>query len=104
MNAQIKKGSILLGGGISGNSGTSETGTNENNNSSLYIYPSVGLAITENAIVGLNLLYNHNQNKNNGTKIQESNTYGADFFTENICFLVKTFICLVKGQLALTGQ
>jgi len=73
-NAQIKKGEILLGGGVNYN--TSSAGSTSGKSNSFYISPSVGQAVQDNLIVGLNLYYSHNSQNN----IYKSNSYGGSVF------------------------
>src|SRR5437763_127898 len=73
-NAQIKKGEVLLGGGVNYN--TSSAGSTTGKTNSFYISPSVGRAVEDNIIVGLNLFYSH-ANQNN---FYNSNSYGVSVF------------------------
>jgi len=81
-NAQIKKGSIFLGGDVSGSSQKTKTGdmtTNKQNG--VTISPVFGKAIKENLILGVNAIvgiYNNKSFPNNGKSKTES--YGGGMF------------------------
>ncbi len=97
-SAQINKGSVLLGGGISlgkGKSTYETAGVPNNSNGSQYgvsIFPSVGLAIKPNTIVGINFNYGHSQNKDDNTSNkQEYNNFSAGAFLRRYLPLGKNF-------------
>jgi hypothetical protein len=99
-SAQIKKGSVLLGGGISGNEAKSGSGTMETKGSSYIISPSVGVAVKDNTIAGLFLSYNHsssNQGNLNSYKIKQ-NTYGGGLFYRKYYGLGKGFFLFGEGN------
>ncbi len=62
-SAQITKGSFLLGGGISFGEFKSESDANEYKYSSFGISPSLGFAIKDNQVMGLNLSYSKNKSE-----------------------------------------
>ena len=61
VQAQINKGSILLGGGIGFNN--NKVKDTDKKDHSVSIAPSVGIAVKQNIIVGLNFSYYHSKNE-----------------------------------------
>jgi hypothetical protein len=59
VQAQIAKGSILLGGGISGYKNKSVNGNLETENKGISISPSAGIAVKENSVLGIKAAYSH---------------------------------------------
>ncbi len=85
LNAQITKGSKLIGGNLTLGSSKGESGTQPNNtkSSSFYFHPSFGVAVKENLIVGIKGGYGHTLNKNQSGQSegkQKSNSYSAGMF------------------------
>jgi hypothetical protein len=85
VNAQIKKGSLFLGGDIGGSTQTTKrNGTKVNNQEGLTISPVFGKAIKENFIVGGDagfILFNNENNPASGTFTRQKNSsYGAGIF------------------------
>ena len=58
-NAQISKGSVLLGGSLNFNSNKSEEPTYESKQKSVGFTPVIGLAIKPNTILGIQFGYGH---------------------------------------------
>ena len=84
-SAQITKGSVLLGGGLSFGTNKSEPPNGAETKQTNYgIGLSAGVAVKENTIVGGSLNYTYSIQKNetfNGTITQfESSSYGAGVF------------------------
>jgi hypothetical protein len=83
-SAQITKGSVLLGGGISGSKNKSENNNSqESTYSSFGISPAIGVAIKENTVVGLRLSYSHSKSEQPSGNIpleQKQNGYSAGVF------------------------
>ncbi len=79
-NAQFQKGNILLGGDLSYSTYTSSTTNTPDQTSNGGVFNvSLGKAIKENTVVGVNLLYSTNTNTYQGGK-NVSNGYGIGVF------------------------
>lgn len=99
-DAQIKKGSILLGGGISYSSTTMDNSTNPKINNTIVIF-SAGKAISVNSVLGINLSYNHSLTSNiydSSSNRTKGNTYTAGIFYRKYKTLGKKFYLF--GQVA----
>ena len=57
--AQISKGTVLLGGDLSFGTNKTETGTVKSKTTGFSISPSVGIAFKDNKVLGLSLYYGH---------------------------------------------
>ena len=85
VNAQIKKGSIFLGGNIGGSTQKTLRDRNKvNDQDNLYISPVFGKAIRENLIVGADAGFGLFENNNSGANSMYSDSrnrsYGAGIF------------------------
>lgn len=84
LNAQIKKGSVFLGGNIGGSTQkTSRDGTTINSHDGLNISPVIGKAIKENLILGADAGFGFYENNSSGPwpyTDQRNNSYGAGIF------------------------
>ena len=96
-SAQIKKGSILLGGQIGFNDlkvDYNNAQPDQKNNNSLFSI-SVGTAIRENKVLGTSITYGHSdfdQNYNGNAFVNSrSNYYGIDIFYRQYKKLAKDF-------------
>jgi hypothetical protein len=102
-NAQINKGSIMLGGDFGGNFNSAkdpDTVTNKANNFS--ISPSIGFAVANNTIVGFSLLYGFNNNKYYGEPEMKGHSYGAGVFLRKYKPLSKNFYLFGEGEIMYT--
>jgi hypothetical protein len=89
--AQITKGSILLGGGVTFNK-TKYDGSYPYNNSNYWgISPSFGIALKENLVYGININYYHYQ--------YSSNNYGGGIFLRKYFPLGKNFYFFGEPEL-----
>lgn len=90
-NAQINKGTILLGGNIGFSTNKAKDTTLENN--SVSIFPAIGVAIKQNLIAGISLGYGHYKNDlTAGSYSQSENkSYGATIFLRKYVPLGKGF-------------
>ncbi len=82
LNAQISKGSILIGGNLSLGTSTTKYQTYEIDNNYLSINPAIGVAIKENSVLGISLSYSMYTQKNtllNAYK-EDANAYGGGLF------------------------
>ena len=94
VNAQIKKGALLLGGQLSFSSQKNEsTASGQTGSASNYfnISPAFGKAIKENLLIGADIAFSHGKNELSAVQEQVSNTYGAGFFIRKYKELGKGF-------------
>ena len=100
INAQISKGSILLGGGIgySSQENKLEGSTIENKTSNFYISPAIGIAVKENLIVGGDLSFSSQfqENMNNEAFI---NYYGAGIYMRKYLPIASRFYIFGQGRI-----
>lgn len=99
-NAQINKGTVLLGGGISGNSSKTGEGPAQTKNSWFSLAPSIGFAVKENKVIGINLFYSHNKYAYNSSpiKYRTTNGYGGGVFYRSYFPLAKKFYLFGEGN------
>lgn len=99
INAQISKGSILLGGGIgySSQENKLEGSTIENKTSNFYISPAIGIAVKENLIAGGDLSFSSQfqDNMNNEAII---NYYGAGIYMRKYFPIASRFYIFGQGR------
>ncbi len=103
-SAQITKGSILLGGGVSFGNNKSEAENNyEAKQTGYYVGLSAGIAIKENTVVGGSISYGQtNQKRKTGGNTftpYENTTYGAGVFLRKYLPLGKNFYLFGQGGL-----
>ncbi len=99
-NAQINKGSIMLGGSLGGsfnNFKNPDTVAAKMNNFS--ISPAIGFAVANNTIVGFSLLYSFNNNKYQNEPELKDHSYGAGVFLRKYKLLSKNFYLFGEGEL-----
>lgn len=99
-SSQITKGSVLLGGGISGSSGTSESGGGESKSSGFSVYPAAGIAVNDNVVVGLRLSYGKTKTEYsdpNNQNTQDYENYGAGVFYRRYVSLSRKFFLFGEG-------
>jgi len=102
-SAQITKGSVLLGGGISGGKHSYEPDPYENRSSSLNFYPTIGIAVEDNAVVGLRLSYFASKDKQTGNNYfneQKLEGYGAGVFYRRYMNLSQRFFLFGEAGLS----
>lgn len=92
LSAQIGKGSILLGGNLGFTSTTSGSDKNEG----FLISPSLGMAVAENLIAGVNVRYVFSESSGSAS---ETRNYGAGFFLRKYKHLGKGFYLFGEGEL-----
>lgn len=95
-NAQITKGSILIGGNISADFENNRFGSFSSNKKTILVMPSIGLAVKENTFYGISLSYS-NTNANGAENI---NTYGGGVFIRKYRPLGKGFYLIGQGGLS----
>jgi hypothetical protein len=106
IHAQIKKGSVFLGGDIGGSTQTTKrNGTEVNSQDGLTILPLFGKAIRENLILGgeagFSLYNNKNKDFNPGSNSQQkNNSYQAGVFIRKYKQIGKSgFSMFLQGRL-----
>jgi hypothetical protein len=102
-NAQVNKGSILLGGNISANTSNSNYGTTEAKQNSWVINPSVGYAYKLNRIIGFSFGYSHgNARTESGStvSINRFNNYSAGIYQRSYFPIGKNFSLYGQGDLS----
>ena len=109
--AQINKGSVLLGGGVSIGKLKSDNSippSPDNDQKYLSINPAVGIAIKENLVFGVQLNYGHSDNSQlyPSSELQESDysTYGGGIFLRQYLLLGKGFYAFGQGDLSYRHQ
>lgn len=101
--AQIKKGDILLGGNLGFSSASPEPndGTNAFNNAKntfFNIRPTIGKAIKDNLVLGINLLYSYNRSTYAGANYYKMTGYGAGVFLRRYIPLGKGFYFFLQEE------
>lgn len=90
--AQIKKGSVLLGGSLGYSKQHSENGTNENEFKAVNFTPTVGIAFKDNWIAGVSGGLSWSTSKSNSlTPRSEVDGYSAGVFVRRYAPLGKNF-------------
>jgi hypothetical protein len=100
-HAQIKKGSVLLGGSIGVFNNTITTETTESEINSIILHPSIGVAIRDNWVVGLQAGLSRNWMKNENIQQQhESNFFSTGLYVRNYLPLGKKFYLYGQSDLS----
>lgn len=93
-NAQINKGTVLLGGNLGASTNTTSA-TNNNSESSqkgFYVSPSIGFVTKDNTVWGLQLSYSHGKSDNNtNADVYTNDGYGGSVFYRRYLTLGKNF-------------
>ena len=98
--AQIRKGSFLLGGGVGFSVARSPSSLGGQKQKGLNISPSLGIALKENLVVGLSGQYAFSDTKiPNSTYKQSSNAYSAGMFVRKYMLLASRFYLFGEGGL-----
>lgn len=97
-NAQITKGSLFIGGQISGYTNKNGTGSSSQTQSSFYVSPSVGTAIRQNLVLGVDLLYGHSKNENGLNPDTKGNAFGGGVFLRKYVPIVNKFYFFLQGR------
>lgn len=99
-NAQITKGSILLGGNIGFSTQTYNANSpNEQKTTFLSAVPNYGWAVKDNTVLGFDLDYGYQSYNYPGSDKSTSNTYGAGIFLRNYKNLGGRFYLFGQGGL-----
>jgi hypothetical protein len=103
VNAQITKGSLLLGGGIGYNSHKNDTnaGTSISKQNNFFISPAIGVAVKENTIVGGDLYFGTQlqENINNNNAKYTLNSYGAGMYIRKYLPVAKRLYIFGQGRM-----
>lgn len=100
VQAQIKKGTILLGGNISAGSSKFEIKSplhSEQKSHGITINPSIGFTIKENLVLGGGGIYGYSSSKESNSK-STNNLYGAHIFLRKYLTLGKGFYLFGDGS------
>ena len=104
--AQIKKGDILLGGTLGFNTQKSSSNDPTTNNlqkaTSVNLSPSIGRAIKDNLLIGVDLNWTNlktTQDSGPGGYTSKSSTYGAGFFVRKYTTLGSGFALFMQSRL-----
>ncbi len=92
-NAQINKGSILLGGNISGNTYNSKTSSSPSSTyktSGFNFSPTVGVAVKQNLIIGGSLQFGTGKTSSTNNNDINRNSYGVGVFVRKYKQLSKS--------------
>jgi len=103
--AQISSGSVYFGGSIGGSSVKQESSisSTEGKRSSINISPSVGLAVKDNLIAGINFIYSNDQSKSYlNWQDHKNNTYGGGIFLRKYFPIIKRLYFFGEGGLDYT--
>jgi len=91
-SAQISKGSLFLGGQISGYKKETEFGMNNNQESKGFTFsPAIGTAIKQNLILGVDFTYGSSESEFSGNTQQDNKSIGGGVFVRKYVPLGKRF-------------
>jgi len=97
-HAQLKKGDILLGGNVNFSKQTVNPGSGDQTIFSFS--PSIGKAVSEDLLVGLNLTYSYNKSKAGAPAyINTQSGYGLGVFVRKYKMLGAGFALFAEGDL-----
>ena len=103
VNAQITKGSVLLGGGIGyyGQKNDANTGTSTSKQNNFFINPAIGVAVKRNSIVGGDLYFGTQlqKNMNNNNAKNTLNSYGAGVYIRKYLPVAKRLYIFGQGRI-----
>lgn len=97
MNAQIKKGSVLLGGSVGFSSSKSEDEYSKNKQHNFNISPAAGKAIKDNLIVGVDVSVGGSKRTVNGFNYR-GNSHGVGIFVRKYFEAAKRFYLFGQGR------
>ena len=99
-NAQITKGSIFIGGQISGSTYKQEnSGSNIQKQSSFVFSPAIGTAIRQNLIAGIDLTYAHSKFEYLTSPGNEGNSFGGGVFLRRYASISNRFYFFLQGRI-----
>ncbi|HEY0730964.1 MAG TPA: hypothetical protein VGD33_00995 [Chitinophagaceae bacterium] len=96
-NAQIRKGSILLGGSVGFTTSSYKNLNTESSSNSVLLSPQFGYTFKENNVAGLRLTYNSNNNQHQNYPESESSGYSAGLFYRRYISLSNKFFLFGEG-------
>ncbi|MBI1782097.1 MAG: hypothetical protein HYR66_12130, partial [Sphingobacteriales bacterium] len=99
IEAQIAKGSLLLGGGIGFNSTITKTGNTEEKQNGFFFSPALGTAIKQNVIAGGDILISHTEYASVTSEKRTYNSYGAGVFFRKYIPVANKFFIYGQGRL-----
>jgi hypothetical protein len=100
-NAQVNKGSILLGGNFGGNISKTENGTSETKNRSWTFNPSLGFVYKTNRVFGVSLGYANSSNRSTtpiGIIIDRGNNFSGGVYLRRYFPFAKSFSLFGQGD------
>jgi hypothetical protein len=105
-HAQLKKGDFLLGGNVNVSKQTnSSSGGSSSDQTGFSFSPSIGMAVTGDLLLGLNLGYSYNKSKiGEPAYISNQNGYGLAVFVRKYKALGAGFALFAEGDLGGTYQ
>ncbi|HVW62122.1 MAG TPA: hypothetical protein VHC48_18860 [Puia sp.] len=103
-NAQINKGTALLGGNIQFGTTSSKAGgaSSTNKETDINIAPSLGVAVKNNLVIGGTLVYGYSNKKDDDPSYGNSlktNNYGAGFFVRRYKDIIPGIYVFAEGNL-----
>ena len=103
-SAQIEKGTVLIGGEISGNSLKTDYSNSQisSKSTNLFINPSIGVAVKQNGILGISFGFSHYNQKGyyDGSQYRNSkaNYYSPAIFYRQYKNLAKDFYFIMEAD------
>ena len=98
-NAQINRGTIFLGGGVSANNNKSISPSSVTNSHGLSIFPSIGLAVKENIVFGIKGGYGYGKTKYSIASVSEKDrSYSGGVFLRRYLALGKGFYLFGEAE------
>jgi len=100
-NAQVQKGDVLLGGNLTFNTSKAPNSYTSKSNY-IAVLPSIGKAVKDNLVVGLNLGYSHSHIEYGTSPVTNTNTdvYSLGAFVRRYKELGSKFYLFMEGDLA----
>ena len=95
--AQISKGSIFIGGQVSGYTSKTDGGTYNQEYNGVSFSPAIGVAVKQNLIAGIELNYAHSKTENGFSPTQKANNYGGGFFLRKYVPIFSRFYFFTQG-------
>ena len=100
VHAQIKKGDVQLGGSLSFGTGSTKNYNYTNKSTNVTVSPSFGMAVQDNLVIGVSLLYGHNPTKYGNPQYEYgSDQYGGGIFARRYRSIGKSFSVFMEWNL-----
>ena len=104
VNAQINKGSVLLGGNIGFGNSKNNRNTNYKENY-VYLSPVIGVAVKTNLVAGVTVLYSHSKYLNDTLGNKQNNTLaGGSLFLRRYFPVAKNFYVYGQGSVGYSHE